>query len=49
MFNLSYEMIPTDMVNNSDTTVITNDTLALDSISHLAFSEILFERGEEER
>lgn len=49
MFNLSYEMIPTEMVENTDTTVITNDTLALDAISHLAFSEILFERWEEER
>jgi len=49
MFNLSYEMIPTDMVDDDDTTVITNDTIALDAISHLAFSEILFERWEEER
>lgn len=49
MFNLTYEKIPTDMVADSDTTVITNDTLALDAISHIAFAEVLMERWEEER
>jgi len=49
MFNLSYERLPTAMVEDADTTIITNDTIGLDAISHLAFAEILFERWEEQR
>jgi len=44
MFNLSYEMLPTAMVVDSDPTVITNDTLALDAISNLAVADVLFDR-----
>lgn len=44
MFNLSYEMIPTAMVNNTDTTIIPDDTMALDAISNLAVADVLFDR-----
>jgi len=49
MFNLSYEMIPTAMVNNTDTTIIPDDTMALDAISNLAVADVLFDRWEEDR
>lgn len=49
MFNLTYEILPTNMVADSDTTIITNDTLALAAISNLAVADVLFDRWEETR
>lgn len=49
MFNLTYEKLPTNMVEDTDTCIIPDDTMALDCISNLAVADILFDRWEESR